>query len=136
MDGELGIEGYSLYRGNHTDGLGGPGRGAALYVSNALNHSACPLFEDVKFDCSAWSIVKLSASKSLLVGTVYRSPSSPEQNNENLLTILRIASRANCSQLLVCGDYNLPHIDWTERRSLDGEFSFTSRFLDQVDKMG
>ena len=31
-DGELGIEGYSLYRGNHSSGGGGLGKGVALYV--------------------------------------------------------------------------------------------------------
>ena len=31
-DGELGVEGYTLYRGNHSDGGGGPGKGVALYV--------------------------------------------------------------------------------------------------------
>ena len=32
MDSELGVEGYSLYGGNHSDGNGGLGRGAALYI--------------------------------------------------------------------------------------------------------
>ena len=36
-DGELGIVGYTLYRGDHSDGMGGPGKGAALYVQNKLN---------------------------------------------------------------------------------------------------
>ena len=36
-DGELGFEGYTLYRGDHSDGSGGPGRGAALYIQNKVN---------------------------------------------------------------------------------------------------
>ena len=79
-DGELGVEGYSLYRGNHSDGKGGPGRGAALYISDSLNHSACPLFDDAGFDCSAWSMVKVSDYKTLLIGVVYRSPNSPSDS--------------------------------------------------------
>ena len=35
-DGELGIEGYALYRGNHSSGDGGLGKGAALYVKKSL----------------------------------------------------------------------------------------------------
>ena len=35
-DSELGIEGYTLYRNDHSDGKGGPGKGAALYVKNTL----------------------------------------------------------------------------------------------------
>ena len=35
-DSELGIDGYTLYHGDHRDGKGGPGKGAALYVSNSI----------------------------------------------------------------------------------------------------
>ena len=136
MDSELGIEGYSLYRGNHSDGKGGLGRGTALYISNSLNHSACPLFDDVEFDCSAWSVIKLTSNNLLLVGVVYRSPNSSDQNNQNLLTILRIAATAKCSQLVICGDYNLPLIDWNSQRSLDTEMSQTSRFLGAIEDFG
>ena len=135
-DSELGIRGYSLYRGDHSDGSGGPGRGAALYVSDTLDHSACPFFEDIKFDCSAWTIVKVSRNKVLLVGVIYRSPNSPELNNENFLKILRAASKANCNQIVVCGDFNFPHIDWNSRKSLESEFSFTTRFLEEMEDIG
>ena len=84
-DEELGIKGYTLYRGDHSDGKGGPGKGAALYVSNVLNHSAAPMIDKLKFDCSAWSIVKIDKNKSLLIGVVYRSPNSTPENNLNLL---------------------------------------------------
>ena len=53
-DGELGIEGYALYRGNHSSGNGGLGKGAALYVKNSLCHSSCPIFDGEEFDCHAW----------------------------------------------------------------------------------
>ena len=128
-DDKLAVEGYSLYRGNHSDGGGGPGRGTALYISNSLNHSACPVFDEVAFDCSTWSIIKLTSSISILVGVVYKSPNSPDQNNDNLLTILRIAATANYGQLIVCGDFNLPLIDWTTQQSLDSEMSYTSIFV-------
>ena len=135
-DGELGVRGYSLYRGNHSDGKGGPGQGAALYISDTLNHSACPMFNDLEFDCSAWSIVKVSSNKSLLVGVIYRSPNSPEENNESLLKILKQAARSNCSQVVVCGDFNLPRIDWNTGMSRKAEFSFTTKFIDKIEEMG
>ena len=71
-DSELGIDGYSLYGGDHSDGSGGLGRGAALYISNTLDHSVCPLLDEVAFDCSAWSVIKLANNESLLVGVVYK----------------------------------------------------------------
>ena len=70
LDNELGIDGYTLYRNNHSDGSGGPGKGAALYVKNSLNHSAAPTIDKLAFNCSAWSIIKLKGSKSMQVGVV------------------------------------------------------------------
>ena len=63
MDGELGIDGYTLYRGNHSSGGGGLGKGVAVYVADSLNHSACPEFDNVGFDCSTWLNIKLANKK-------------------------------------------------------------------------
>ena len=135
-DGELGIEGYGLYRGNHSDGNGGLGRGTALYVANTLSHSACPLLDDVGFDCSAWTIIKLGRNKSLLVGVVYRSPKSTDENNQRLLAIMRMAATAGHTQLMLCGDYNLPLIDWHSWQGLEADKSFSSMFLYCVEELG
>ena len=40
-DGDVGIKVFALYRGNHSDGCGGLGKGATLYVKVSLNHSPC-----------------------------------------------------------------------------------------------
>ena len=113
-DGELGIDGFSLYRGDHSSGGGGLGKGAAIYIKNSLNHSACPSFDENEFDCSAWCTVLLSDGKRLLIGVIYRSPNSTENNNEEMLKILRMASKTKTDYLLICGDFNLPKIDWSE----------------------
>ena len=95
----LDIDGYTLYRG-------GLRKGAAIYVNNTLNHSACPRFDNEGFDCSTWIMAKLSNRKNLLVGVVYRSPNLCEANNEKLLAILRLAATVRCVYLMVCGDFN------------------------------
>ena len=84
-DGELGIPGYSLYRGNHSSGGGGLGKGAALYVKDTLNHSACPTLDRVVFDCSTWCTILLSDGKRLLIvamGSIFvvREQKFREQN--------------------------------------------------------
>ena len=132
-DNELGIDGYTLYRGDHSDGKGGLGRGVGMYVHNSLNHSACPTFDDILFDCSAWSVIKLKDNKSLLLGAVYRSPNSSVENNQKLLMMLRRAAAMKNDYLMICGDFNLPMIDWTSHQSRDAENSLSHCFLEIVE---
>ena len=134
-DGELGIDGYTLYRGDHSDGKGGLGRGVALYVQDTLNHSACPKMDGESFDCLAWSLVKLMDGKRLLLGAVYRSPNSSDENNQNLLKTLRLAASVPHDFLMICGDFNLPSIDWRTNQVQDGQNSFTATFLETVEDM-
>ena len=134
-DEELGVEGYTLYRGNHSDGGGGPGKGVALYVSNQLNHCASPAMDKSAFDCSAWSLIKLAGNKTLLCGAVYRSPNSNDENNQKLLRLLQVAAAANCEDLLICGDFNFPSIDWSVYQSHDSESAFSSVFVKVVEEL-
>ena len=134
-DGELGIEGYSLYRGNHSSGAGGPGKGVAIYIKNTLNHSACPVFDNIGFDCSTWCTVLLKDGKRVLVGVIYRSPNSMQENNKKMMEVLRASSSTNTDYLLVCGDFNLPKIDWIGNQCLDSETSYTAEFLETIENL-
>ena len=134
-DGDVGIKVFALYRGNHSDGCGGLGKGAALYVKDSLNHSPCPAMEDVAFDCSAWSIIKLARNRTLLVGVVYRSPNSMDENNLNLLNLLRAAAATHCDFLTICGDFNLPLIDWSVGRSLESENALSFKFVEVIEDL-
>ena len=134
-DGELGVEGYTLYRGDHSDGSGGLGKGVALYVSNVLNHSACPAMDERAFDCSAWSFIKLAENKTLLCGVIYRSPNSSGENNQKLVRLMQGAAAAKCEHLLICGDFNLPSIDWSVYQSHESETAFSSDFVKVVEEL-
>ena len=134
-DDELGIDGYTLYRKNHSDGSGGPGKGAALYVKNSLNHSAAPAMDEIEVDCATWCIIRLNGNKTLLVGVVYRSPSSTPENNQKTLSMIRAAAASNCQYLNVCGDFNLPRIDWNVSRSLESENALSSGFVEMVEDL-
>ena len=78
----------------------------------------------------------LADGKRLLIGVVYRSPNSTDDNNERMLEILRTASNVKTDFLMICGDFNLPKIDWNENRCLDTETSFTARFMETVEDLG
>ena len=133
-DGELGIDGYTLYRGNHSSGGGGLGKGAAAYVANTLNHAACPEFDE-EFNCSTWFKVKLSDNKTLLVGVIYRSPNSSDENNDRLLSMLRQAASSRCDFMMLCGDFNLPRINWNTNQCLESVTSYSHAFLTLVEEL-
>ena len=78
----------------------------------------------------------LSDRKRLLIGVVYRSPSSASDNNEKMLEVLRTASKTKSDYLMVCGDFNLPKIDWNGLHCLDAETSFTAEFIHVIEDLG
>lgn len=80
-------------------------------------------------------MVLLKDGKRVLVGAVYRSPNSPEENYRKMLDILRIFSCTNADYLLVCGDFNLPKIDGMGKQCLDSDTSFTAEFLETVEHL-
>ena len=52
-----------------------------------------------------------------------------------MLEIRRRAAATNVDYLLVCGDYNLPKINWDANQCLDTETSFTAEFLEAVEQL-
>ena len=52
------------------------------------------------------------SSDTLIVGVIYRSPSSSPENNSNVLKLLAEIQKLAKSHLLITGDFNFPRIDW------------------------
>jgi len=134
-DGELNITGYSLYRGDHSSGTGGLGKGVGLYIHDSLNHSACPIMEKSNFDCSAWTQIKVNNTDILLVGVVYRSPNSTHENNEQLIRIMETTKNIKYSQLVIFGDFNFPNINWKLKSCQDSENSPSIKFLHMMEEL-
>ena len=49
--------------------------------------------------------------------------------------MLRRAATVNCEYLMLCGDYNLPRIDWNTRQCLDSVGSYSQEFLDMIEDL-
>ena len=60
---------------------------------------------------------KLVEEESLVLGLVYRSPSSSEENNEELNRTIKSIADTNPTHLAIIGDFNYPEIDWLQERS-------------------
>ena len=89
------------------------GRGVALYVHK--HHKAC-LIEELSYDVfqeSVWCKIVVQNKEKLLVGCVYRSPSSSLSNNERLRTLLNRSVDKKYEYLIIVGDFNYKEIDWS-----------------------
>ena len=104
-------------------------RGIAIYVHHKLQAS------QVFFNSPhhVWTSIKLQGSDSLLVGCIYRSPSSNIDTSTTSLCDL-LTNLHNYTHLLICGDFNYKAISWSN-------FSGTSNnchiepFLDTIDDL-
>ena len=111
QDSELHVDGYDL-----CTNVNRCKRGVLIYTATYLKATPCDFSSD--FDESIWVGVKLRNKDSLLIGCVYRSPNSDMRNNVELMTNLtNICERNQFTHVLICGDFNLPDIDWVHELS-------------------
>ena len=68
------------------------GRGVVIYYKPTLSVNNVDLLTNSDFNESVWIRIKLKGSDSLLIGNIYRSPSSSCDNNLNLHELLRHAT--------------------------------------------
>ena len=85
---------------------------------------------DLHVDDSLWCSVKLRGNERLLVGIVYRSPSSSDVNNCRLLSAIRSINELNFSQVLLIGDFNVPGINWEDLDYAGNASSLAADLLD------
>ena len=129
-DAELHLNGYNLFRDDRPSGIGG---GVLLYVHSSLSATPCKTLSDVGFENSLWCSITLSPTEVLLVGVVYRAPSSSNINNQNLTSIIgKLHEQANFTNLLIMGDFNFPAINWVESYCTGSDSSAASLFFDTV----
>ena len=84
-----------------------------LYIHSSLSAVPCRVLSDIGFENSLWYLIKFSSTEVLLVGVVYRAPSSSNINNQKLLSIFsRLHELVEFTHLLIMGDFNFPTINW------------------------
>ena len=106
-------------------------RGAALYIKNDLNPQEVSNLNNHTFEESTWCSIE-RGDQNLLVGTVYRSPNSTDENDNLLLDLLEQKEITGNSFNKVCimGDFNYPNINWKNRA-----FSENGKGLNLQDKV-
>jgi endonuclease/exonuclease/phosphatase family metal-dependent hydrolase len=79
-----------------------------------------------------WCKVPLTASDYLLVGVIYRSPSSDACYNQMLNEVIREAVSMKSSHILLLGDFNFPEISWCNQSCAATAGHPLHKFLDCV----
>jgi len=105
--------------------------GICIYISSLLNSSEVK-FSESNFKEQLWINIKLRGSDSLLVGCLYRSPSSdPSQSTLELSNLLQLVSNKS-SHLLICGDFNYCDINWSDPTLPSSCTHHSQMFLDAL----
>jgi hypothetical protein len=108
QESELQVEGYDL-----CTNIDCYKRGVLIYVSKKLCMNPVDMKKWALFEENVWAEIKLKGRDKLLIGCIYRSPNSDTTNNEKLMAGLKkICESKQYTHLLICGDFNLPDIDW------------------------
>ena len=94
---------------------------------------------EISFTTSAsvehlWIKVNLTGTDQLVTGCVYWNPSSdPGQSVEEFAVLFNSVVMCEPSHLLICGDFNIPQIDWVHKFSRYGiRLTPSHKFLSMV----
>ena len=121
---EYQLPGYELFINDN------PKRGVALYIKSILNPQEVNNLSNHKYEESIWASLDRGGQK-LLLGTVYKSPNTSEDNEKLLLNLLEQKEIMDNKYDKICimGDFNYPDINWTNR----SENGKGNKFQEKVD---
>ncbi len=126
---ELKLEEYDMHPCNISNETG---RGIVLYTHKDIRATEYKLKSD--FIESVWVTAKLNKNDKLLIGLVYRSPSSTDDNSKLLNDMIRSQCSRGFSHVLIMGDFNMNSINWntwTTNKAVDStEYNFIETVRD------
>ena len=125
---ELNITNFQMFRKDRIMQRGG---GTLLYIHESIGTAIELLPQDGATDDSIWIKLNKPKGDKWIIALVYRSPSSPMENNLKLLENIKYILREHKpTHFMLFGDFNLPSINWETGTCPEGEDSMSSRFLE------
>lgn len=106
---EYNIEGYELLEKNLKMKKDDEGRGIIIYIRKGIQYSPATLTGSF---CEYLNVEIMIQKEKIIFVSIYRSPRKDDENNKKLLDLLQAIGDMNIKYKLVCGDFNLPEIDW------------------------
>ena len=107
-------------------------RGVCIYVADGIQASETTFARTHSVE-HLWINLQLKNSDILTAGCVYRSPlENAHESVDEIVHLLHSVLAANSSHLLICGDFNIPQVDWISSFSSAPDAHFSHKFLDAV----
>ena len=78
----------------------------------------CEKLNNIAFQEACWCYVTLKQGDKLLIGAIYRSPSSTMPNTNRLIELINSTAQENLQYILIVGDFNFPSINWSNYYTL------------------
>ena len=128
---DFNIDGYKTIQSTTTNSHQ---RGIRIFVNSALCAFQDDTLSSNVFSESIWCRIPLANKDCLLFGVIYRSPNSDISNFNSLCSLLTQAANTGVSHLLIAGDFNMPHINWSTR-SVTSNNVFDGTFLSLLDDL-
>lgn len=123
---EYNLDGYVLLEENlHND----EGRGLIMYIRNGVKFSTIEL--KTKY-CECMCVEVTCHDEKLIITSIYRSPNSAADNNNNLLMLMQEISDMRAKYKLFFGDFNLPNIRWENYTTETGAAEYSTLFIEKV----
>ena len=122
---EFEINGYELFINENCK------RGAALYIKKERNPLKYVNLCEKPFEESVWAHFECPNGNKVLIGCIYKSPSSSDVNNTELINLLHSAEFEKFDHVCIVGDFNFPDIDWVYFSQIgEGERKFIDAIQD------
>ena len=124
------VSDYTIFRNDRFSSY--RGGGVAILVLSGI---PVEVISDVYYhDTETIACMIRYGSRKFLVACIYRPPSSTMDYNNNINATIKKLCEFEKDQVLICGDFNFPRIDWlnhlVDLGFLDNNESVESRFYD------
>ena len=111
------------------------GRGICIYINDKFE--IIERFHDYEslFSPCIFCKIKTTDNNTFILGAIYRSPNSSDEENDNLLKLFDLVSskfQASGQRVLIVGDFNCPDIDWSNENCSKPNDNFQYKFLNII----
>lgn len=122
---EYSIDGYEMLEKNVINA--GEGRGLLLYIRRNMSFIEINLKHQY---CEYICLEVKGVNDTILIASVYRSPSSDVIENDKLLEVMQEFNNHQAKHKLFMGDFNLPNINWENCTTTAGSNSLEYKFIE------